>query len=421
MIRFDCSACGKTLQVKDELSGRRGKCPACKAPVAIPTTKTAGASPPEALHAVATPPEPKPIPAQPKAAPPVPVEPVASTQRGSKLPLVTGWVTMPILAIMLMGLSQSVPVVGLLLSVLVIVAAVAAVVVGKKPGEAGLQQWARGLKWPSIALGVICLMCLMVAYQGMKDASADDRAVAERKEQIAKAEEAYAAGDLKTAVEWAEEASLGSGAYDDPTRDQAQKLLDQYSEELGQQQEVDAKRLLSQARAAVQQARWPRARKLLDQALEYRYAPSYEEVSDLRGQVPDGIGKSLSHFTRNHMMLQGESPRVGKLPIGIPTYSYFNVRANGYSVTIDGPADNVTGLNIVAVFPARDRGKQMAAAIMASSFIKLATGGEFTPQDVMKMVNGDDDTEYLGGLVVECAAVKANDGTAATFLVRAPK
>jgi hypothetical protein len=37
-IRFKCSnaACGKVLVVKDELAGKKGKCPACKQPVTIP-------------------------------------------------------------------------------------------------------------------------------------------------------------------------------------------------------------------------------------------------------------------------------------------------------------------------------------------------------------------------------------------------
>jgi hypothetical protein len=36
MIAFGCPSCGQTLKVKDELAGKRGKCPACKAGVLVP-------------------------------------------------------------------------------------------------------------------------------------------------------------------------------------------------------------------------------------------------------------------------------------------------------------------------------------------------------------------------------------------------
>ena len=36
MISFKCSACQKKLSVKDELSGRKVKCPSCGRPATIP-------------------------------------------------------------------------------------------------------------------------------------------------------------------------------------------------------------------------------------------------------------------------------------------------------------------------------------------------------------------------------------------------
>ena len=37
MIRFSCSHCGKSISVKDEYAGKRGKCPTCKQPVSVPS------------------------------------------------------------------------------------------------------------------------------------------------------------------------------------------------------------------------------------------------------------------------------------------------------------------------------------------------------------------------------------------------
>ncbi len=45
MIAFPCLQCAKVLKVKDELAGKKGKCPSCGAPVAIPTSVTAGPRP----------------------------------------------------------------------------------------------------------------------------------------------------------------------------------------------------------------------------------------------------------------------------------------------------------------------------------------------------------------------------------------
>lgn len=36
MIRVTCAACGKSFNAKDELAGRKGKCPSCKEPIVVP-------------------------------------------------------------------------------------------------------------------------------------------------------------------------------------------------------------------------------------------------------------------------------------------------------------------------------------------------------------------------------------------------
>ena len=39
-MKFDCPACGKTLNVKDEMAGKKGKCPNCGAKVTVPSAET---------------------------------------------------------------------------------------------------------------------------------------------------------------------------------------------------------------------------------------------------------------------------------------------------------------------------------------------------------------------------------------------
>jgi phage FluMu protein Com len=41
MIALTCPGCGKSLNVKDEFAGKRGKCPHCKQPVTIPAPAAA--------------------------------------------------------------------------------------------------------------------------------------------------------------------------------------------------------------------------------------------------------------------------------------------------------------------------------------------------------------------------------------------
>jgi hypothetical protein len=41
MIRFSCVNCGKVIQVKPEMAGRKGKCPGCQAILEIPAASTA--------------------------------------------------------------------------------------------------------------------------------------------------------------------------------------------------------------------------------------------------------------------------------------------------------------------------------------------------------------------------------------------
>ena len=48
MIAFACSACQAKLSVKDELAGRKGKCPACSRPVVVPSQATLEAGRPVA-------------------------------------------------------------------------------------------------------------------------------------------------------------------------------------------------------------------------------------------------------------------------------------------------------------------------------------------------------------------------------------
>jgi serine/threonine protein kinase len=43
MIAFLCSGCGKSLKVKDELAGRKGRCPHCQQPMTVPSSADAAA------------------------------------------------------------------------------------------------------------------------------------------------------------------------------------------------------------------------------------------------------------------------------------------------------------------------------------------------------------------------------------------
>ena len=46
-ITVTCEGCGKKLRVKDELAGRKGKCPACGTVLVIPQPASADAGPVE--------------------------------------------------------------------------------------------------------------------------------------------------------------------------------------------------------------------------------------------------------------------------------------------------------------------------------------------------------------------------------------
>jgi len=48
MISFACGHCNKQFRVKDELAGKKGKCPACGQPIAVPALATAASSREEA-------------------------------------------------------------------------------------------------------------------------------------------------------------------------------------------------------------------------------------------------------------------------------------------------------------------------------------------------------------------------------------
>ena len=44
MITFSCPSCDKSLKVKDELAGKRFRCPECGNPLAVPASRRASAS-----------------------------------------------------------------------------------------------------------------------------------------------------------------------------------------------------------------------------------------------------------------------------------------------------------------------------------------------------------------------------------------
>lgn len=72
--------CGKKLAVRDELAGRKGKCPACGSVLSIPALPSAGAPAP-----VPPPPAPKPPPAKPASPPPKPPPAAPETKTKSRI------------------------------------------------------------------------------------------------------------------------------------------------------------------------------------------------------------------------------------------------------------------------------------------------------------------------------------------------
>ena len=59
MIALSCSSCGQRLSIKEEMAGRKGKCPKCGKPVQVPSLdRSAGADWPPAPGALAVPPPP---------------------------------------------------------------------------------------------------------------------------------------------------------------------------------------------------------------------------------------------------------------------------------------------------------------------------------------------------------------------------
>src|SRR5262249_7798009 len=44
MISFPCPACGKTLKIKADLAGKKGKCPACQQALTVPAAAGSGQS-----------------------------------------------------------------------------------------------------------------------------------------------------------------------------------------------------------------------------------------------------------------------------------------------------------------------------------------------------------------------------------------
>ena len=56
-MKFNCPECGKALKVRDEMAGKKGRCPACKAGVVVPALATPATKP-----SPSKPPEPPPLP-----------------------------------------------------------------------------------------------------------------------------------------------------------------------------------------------------------------------------------------------------------------------------------------------------------------------------------------------------------------------
>ena len=40
MISFQCPSCAKKLSVKEELAGKKGKCPQCRSTIVVPGRQT---------------------------------------------------------------------------------------------------------------------------------------------------------------------------------------------------------------------------------------------------------------------------------------------------------------------------------------------------------------------------------------------
>ena len=59
MIALSCSSCGQRLSIKEEMAGRKGKCPKCGKPVQVPSLdRSEGADWPPSPDALAVPPPP---------------------------------------------------------------------------------------------------------------------------------------------------------------------------------------------------------------------------------------------------------------------------------------------------------------------------------------------------------------------------
>ncbi len=75
--------CGKKLAVRDELAGRKGKCPACGSVLEIPALPSAGSPPPAPAAPPPARPAPKPAPAKPAGASPAPARPSPEPEKKS--------------------------------------------------------------------------------------------------------------------------------------------------------------------------------------------------------------------------------------------------------------------------------------------------------------------------------------------------
>jgi WD40 repeat protein/tRNA A-37 threonylcarbamoyl transferase component Bud32 len=91
MIAFPCPGCGKGLKVKDELAGKKGKCPHCQQGVTIPTSLTKKGAPSRRevpAESQTVPPLVAPLPHRPTRGPgrPTPAEDVSVTHGGGEPP-----------------------------------------------------------------------------------------------------------------------------------------------------------------------------------------------------------------------------------------------------------------------------------------------------------------------------------------------
>lgn len=88
-IEFVCPTCGKTLKLRDEAAGKRGRCPQCQAVITVPDQSLAEDDLIEIVPADAPPAK------KPPALPPKPVKPPVSTAMTPAAPEAVSAATKP--------------------------------------------------------------------------------------------------------------------------------------------------------------------------------------------------------------------------------------------------------------------------------------------------------------------------------------